>query len=339
MEGEDPGLRPLDKDLDTGLEADDESDGERDQGEGEDPNIDVAEIEILQGIINLGTQDQAPALPKLGEKRGSGHLETSIGSDSSTEDLDAKDAQPKKKVSMPVKAASSNTSQWTDEDLDVVHQIGYKTDLDRFQTYRHNKIMPADLRTISTKDHSAYIDIAKVHPCTVIKKSVFSVGAYRQVLWLKGSDTSKFDKEVGAAFKKSAKGSRAPNTEKVAIDRIMLICQRENGVNVAYGNLDSFGCHGMMGLWDLHSSETLSPEKMQLASSQVDVNFCPMCLFWSMKNETLNNYVCKHYKMGLTCHADGFTMASMATMKAHMEAKHGYEGKRGAQVKKQKGKG
>ena len=78
--------------------------------------------------------------------------------------------------------------------------------------------MPADLSTINTKDHSTYIDIAKAHPGTVIKRSVFSTGAYRQVLQLKGSDTSKFDKEVGAAFKKSAKGSRAPDTEKVAID-------------------------------------------------------------------------------------------------------------------------
>ena len=32
-------------------------------------------------------------------------------------------------------------------------------------------------------------------------------------------------------------------------------------------------------------------------------------------------------------------MASVATMKAQMKAEHGYEGKHGAQVKKQKGKG
>ena len=68
MEGKDPGLRPLDEDLDAGLEANDEGDGEKDPGEGEDPNVDATEIEILQGIINLGTHDQAPALPKSGEK-------------------------------------------------------------------------------------------------------------------------------------------------------------------------------------------------------------------------------------------------------------------------------
>ena len=178
LEGEDPSLQPLDEDLGAGLDADDEGDGEKDPGEGEDPNVDAAEIEILQGIINPGAHEQAPALPKSGEKRGSGHLKTSIGSDLSTEDLDAKDARPKKKVSTPVKVASSNTGQWTDEDLNVVHQIHYKTDLDHFQTYRRNKITPADLSTINTKDHSAYIEIAKAHPGTVVKKSAFSVAAY-----------------------------------------------------------------------------------------------------------------------------------------------------------------
>ena len=43
--------------------------------------------------------------------------------------------------------------------------------------------------------------------------------------------------------------------------------------------------------------------------------------------------------MGLTCQADGFTTASMAAMKAHMESEHGYEGKRAGAVKKPKGKG
>ena len=68
LEGEDPGLRPLDKDLDAGLEANNKGDGEKDPGEGEDPNIDADEIKILQGIINLGAHNQVPALPKSGEK-------------------------------------------------------------------------------------------------------------------------------------------------------------------------------------------------------------------------------------------------------------------------------
>ena len=58
-------------------------------------------------------------------------------------------------------------------------------DLDWFQTYQHNKIKLEDQNTINTTDHSAYIEVAKVDPGTVIKKSVFSVAAYWEVLQLK----------------------------------------------------------------------------------------------------------------------------------------------------------
>ena len=133
---------------------------------------------------------------------------------------------------MPTKMAS-NISQWTEEDINVVHQIRYKTDLDRFQTYQHNKIKPEELNTINTVDHSTYIAMAKMDVGTVIKKSVFSLAAYWEVLQLKGGDTSKFDKEVGTKLKRSVKGSQVPDTEKVSINRIMLVCQCENGVDMA----------------------------------------------------------------------------------------------------------
>ena len=119
----------------------------------------------------------------------------------------------------------------------------------------------------------------------------------------------------------------------------MLVCQRENGINVRYSDPDRFGCPGTMGLWDLHSSDALNRAKMQLPSSSVDANFCPCCAFWSTNNETLNNHVHKHYGMGLTCQADGFTTTSMAAMKTHMESEHRYEGKRTGAVEKLKGKG
>ena len=211
-------------------------------------------------------------------------------------------------------------------------QIRYKMDLKRFQTYRINKIAPADIASINTADHSAYIEVVCADPSSVIRKSVFSMAAYCATLKQQGSDVSKFDKEV-------AKGSRAPDTEKVTIDWIMLVCQRENGVDVAYSDPDSFGHPGTTGLWDLYSTDTLSRAKMQLSSGLVDANFCPLCTFWSMNNETLNNHVRKHCRMGLTCCADGFMMASMAAMKAHMEMEHGYKGKHGGQAKKVKGKG
>ena len=168
----------------------------------------------------------------------------------------------------------------------------------------------------------------------MIHKSVFSIAAYREVLKQKGGDVSQFDK-----FKKGLRGSRAPDTEKVAIKQVMLVCQCENGINVKYSNCDGFGRPGTMGLWDLHSSDALNRVKMQLPSGSVDANFFPCCAFWSTNNETLNNHVRKHYGFGLTCRADGFTTASVAAMKAHMELEHGYEGKRAGAVKKPKGKG
>ena len=115
----------------------------------------------------------------------------------------------KKKGATPTKAAS-NTSQWAEEDIDVVWQYRYMMDVDHFQMYLQNKVEPADLATINTKDHSGYIDVARVDPSTIIKKSVFSIVAYQEVLRLKGGDTAKFDKEVGTKFKKSAKGSQVP---------------------------------------------------------------------------------------------------------------------------------
>ena len=212
-------------------------------------------------------------------------------------------------------------------------------DFKHFQTYRTNKIAPADLACINTVDHSAYLEVAHADPSSVIAKSVFSMAAYRATLEQQGGDVAKFDKEVGTNFKKGAKGSWAPDSEKVHIDRVMLVCQRENGVDVVYSDPDGFGCPGTMGLWDLHSPDALSRAKMQLSSGLVDANFCPLCSFWSTNNETLNNHIRKHYRMGLTCHADGFTMASVAVMKTHMEMEHGYKGKRGSQAKKAKGKG
>ena len=149
---------------------------------------------------------------------------------------------------------------------------------------------------------------------------------------------AKFDQEV-KSFKKGPKGPRAPDSEKVPMDRVMLVCQWADGMDVAYSNPDGFGRPGVMGLWDLHSPAALARAKKQLPSGTVDANFCPLCAFWSTNNETLNNHIRKHYRMGMTCCTDGFTTSSMAAMRAHMEAKHGYKGKRASQAKKPKGKG
>ena len=295
VDDEECGSQLGDNNLDLGQEADDEGDGEKDPA-GDETLPNPSELELLQGITDPAAHNQPPPVLKSGDKRGPSHLNGGSASlDSSVEDLDAKGAHPKKKGSMPTKASGSHPSQWMDEDIDVVRQTRYKTDLQHFQTYRLNKIDPGDMASINTKDHSAYIKVVWVDPGSVIRKSIFSVAAYHEVLKRKGGDVSQFDKEVDTKFKKGPRGSQAPDTEQVAIKWVMLMCQCENGINVKYSDSDGSGHPGTMGLWDLHSSDALNQAKMQLPSSSVDANFCPCCAFWSTNNETLNNHVCKHY--------------------------------------------
>ena len=227
---EEHGSQPDDDNLDMGEEADDEEDGEKEPA-GDETLPNQTKIELLQEIINPATYNQQPSAPKSGEKRGPSHLDSgSISSDSSVEDMDAKNTHPKKpKGSIPTKASTSGShpSHWTEEDIDVVCQTRYEVDLKRFQTYRLNKIDPGDTASTNTKDQSAYIDVVRADPGSVIHKSVFSVAAYREVLKWKGGDISRFDKDVGAMFKKGPKGPRVPDTEKVAIDQVILVCQHE----------------------------------------------------------------------------------------------------------------
>ena len=112
----------------------------------------------------------------------------------------------------------TSPNQWSKADVDIVRQIQNKTDFKHFQTYRTNKIAPADLDCINTVDHSTYLEVACADPGSVIPKSVFSVAAYQAVLEQQGSNIAKFEKEVGTNFKKKAKGSWAPDSQKVHID-------------------------------------------------------------------------------------------------------------------------
>ena len=209
---EEHGSQLSDDNLDLGQEADDEGDGEKDPASDETlPN--PSELELLQEIIDPAAHNKLPSVPKSGNKRGPSHLDNgSASSDSSVEDLDAKGARPKKKGSTPTKASGSHPSQWTDEDIDVVCQTCYKTDLQCFQIYRLNKIDPGDMASINTKDHSAYIEVAWADPGSVIRKSIFSVAAYCTVLKRMSGDICRFDKEVDTKFEKGPRGSRATDT-------------------------------------------------------------------------------------------------------------------------------
>ena len=327
---------------DLGEEVDNEDDLEK--GVGKDasgePTLDTDEMALLEDIIPwVAPQSRPPVMPKSGNKRAVTHFDGgSASSESSAEDLNATRlaSRSSKKGGTPTKVSSPD--QWSTSDVDTVRQLQYKADFQHFRDYRDEKISLANKKSINTVNHSAYLATAHKAPNTVIARCVFSVANYQAVLQKQGGDVAKFDQEA-KYFKKGASRSRAPDTEKVPIDRVMLVCQHEDGRDVVYSDPDGFGCPGTMGLWDLHSPGALARGKMILDSGTVDANFCPLCAFWSTNNETLNNHIRKHYQMGLTCRTDGFTTSSVAVMKAHMEKEHGYKGKRAGQAKKPKGKG
>ena len=156
-------------------------------------------------------------LPKAGDKQDSSQLDGLDSSDSSVEDLDAKGSMDSKKVLMPTKVVP-NPSQWMADDIDFVHQYWYKTAVEHFQKYRMNHIDKKDLAMTNVKDHSAYIKVARAMPRTVIEKSIFSVGTYREMLNKNGGDVVKFDKAISTKFPLLTKGSRAPDNEKVSIN-------------------------------------------------------------------------------------------------------------------------
>ena len=184
------------EELDMALEANNEADANKEPTEdvGDELEIDPEEVQMLKQIIKPAAGSQPSTAPKSGDKQGSTHLDGGSGSsDSSSEDLDAsRGAQTKKKMLMPTKALHPN--QWSKDDIDIVHQICYKTDLQHFQTYRTNKIDPVDLASINIRDDSTYLEVAWADPGSVIKKSVFSVAVYCATLKQQGGDTSKYDK-------------------------------------------------------------------------------------------------------------------------------------------------
>ena len=137
----------FDEGLDMALEANNEANVDKEPTEdiGDELDIDPEEVQILKQIIKPAAGSEPSTMPKLDNKRGSTHLDGSSGSsDSSGEDLDAsRGTWAKKKTLMPTKVSHPN--QWSEDDINIVHQIRYKTDLQCFQTYHTNKIDPLTL--------------------------------------------------------------------------------------------------------------------------------------------------------------------------------------------------
>ena len=55
----------MDEDLDAGLDANDEGDGDKELGEDDEATIDPTELETLKCILNVSTQEQASLVRPL----------------------------------------------------------------------------------------------------------------------------------------------------------------------------------------------------------------------------------------------------------------------------------
>ena len=79
-----------------------------------------------------------------------------------------------------------------------------------------------------------------------------------------------------------------------------------------------------MGLWGIHTERAIQHYQMTCVDgvNKVLVGFCLQCEFWITNDSALNNHVHNHYKMGMSCYHNGYTMGSMASMETHMCITH-----------------
>ena len=111
----------------------------------------------------------------------------------------------------------------------------------------------------------------------------------------------------------------------MAIVYVMVIVAHPNGQNIADNDPDGFGCTCLMGLLSLHTEKALQRCRKMCANgvNQITVGFCPSCEFWTMNDSALNNHVCKHYGMAMSCYHDGYMTGTVMVMKCHMSSRHG----------------
>ena len=111
----------------------------------------------------------------------------------------------------------------------------------------------------------------------------------------------------------------------MAVVYIMVIVARPSSQNIADNDPNSFGHTCLMGLWGLHTEKVLQRCRKTCSDgvNRITAGFCPFCEYWTMNDSMLNNHVCKHYGMAMSCYHDGYTTGSMLAMKHHMRTDHG----------------
>ena len=93
-----------------------------------------------------------------------------------------------------------------------------------------------------------------------------------------------------------------PDGTNTAIEKVMMVYRRPNGMLVRDYDKDGFGRTCLLGLWGLHTERSphirCSHDSADGKSKVLGVNVCPICQFWNTNDVTLNNHSAKALQHG-----------------------------------------
>ena len=248
--------------------------------------------------------------------------EADNGDGSMFEDLDERQPASAKRSGKAKSPAKSGTVNWQPAEVDVARQNRYAADRPKMRDYHHKYLTVVDQKMFNLKNHSEYLDIILAKP-GIMQDVVFTVKKGRKNF----AETRKvsldlYDQGVLTPLPASPGSKRFPDKEVVAVIYIMVIIACPSSQNIADNDPDGFGCTCLMGLWGLHTEKALQQCHKTCSDGVITVAFCPFCEYWMMNDSALNNHVCKHYGMAMSCYHDGYTTGSMLAMKRHMRTAH-----------------
>ena len=253
--------------------------------------------------------------------------EDNDGSD--VEDMTVPQKRGKSSWQSPAKLggkSESSTLAYTEEDISIVRMDRYGKDLPLLINYRNNEAPPASIDGVNLDGHGAYLD-AVIRTGSITSHVVFEKAEGKE--YLKGQGVKSFTRYNDGwkiPLPRTTTG-RFPDRANTAIEKVMLVYKRPNGVVVRDDDADGFGCTCLMGLWGLHSERALTRCTHNSADGRYklqSVNVCPLCKYWNTNDISLNNHIRKHYNMGLCCPEDGFVSGSAELMRNHLREEHDY---------------
>ena len=251
--------------------------------------------------------------------------EAEDGDGSMFEDLDEPLPAPVKRSGKAKSPAKSGPVNCLPAEVDIMHQNRYAVDWSEMRDYHRNYLTAVNQKTFNLKNHSKYLDIILAKP-SITQDVVFTVEKGRVYFTeTRKVPTDLYDQGVLTPLPALPSSKRFPDKEVMAIIYIVVIMAHPSGQNIADNDPDSFGRTCLMGLWGLHTEKALQRCRKTCSDgvNQIMAGFCPFCEFWTMNDSALNNHVCKHYSMVMSCYHDGYTTGSVSAMKHHMRTNHG----------------